>query len=179
MSTTQPQIPNQPVSNSTFYMWRCIIAIAHADGTVQPEEYKYIERIIANMDRVYGLSDEQKQTFEEDFKTPQNISDLLPQINDPQVRAQLIYFGGLLAHADGVVTPEEDAILKKLHADQMAGLDMDQIRKQVSEHVADEMFHYDIQRSMDRPQKGWFRLLDAFMLRLGIDLMENDAGPEK
>jgi uncharacterized membrane protein YebE (DUF533 family) len=175
MNTGMPQIPNQPVSTSTFYMWRCIIAIAHADGTVQPEERAYIEKIIANMDRVYGLTDAQKKTFEEDFKTPQSIPELITHINDPQVRAQLIYFGGLLAHADGHVAPEEDIILKKLHADQMAGLDMEQIRKQVKEHVDDEMFHHDLQQSMLRPQKGLFRLLDAFMLRFGIDLLDNNA----
>jgi len=177
MNTT-PLHPDQPVSNSTFYMWRCIIAIAHADGTVQPEEKAYIERIIANMDRAYGLTDEQKKTFEQDFQTPQKISDLLPHINDPAVRSQLIYFGGLLAHADGIVTPQEDAILKKLHADQMASLDMDAIRKQVKAHVADEMFHYDLEQSAIRPQSGWMRLLDAFMLRLGIDLMDNNAGED-
>lgn len=171
MSNTQPQIPGQPISNSTFYMWRCIIAIAHADGVLQDAERVYIGRVIANMDRVYGLTDEQKKIFAEDFDTPQNIGDLLPYINDPAVRGQLIYFGGLLAHADGVLSPSEKDILDKLHADHMATLDMEQIRTHARKAVEDEMFRHDLDMSGIRPQNGIVRVLDAFLLWLGIDIL--------
>lgn len=154
-------------------MWRCIIALAHADGNVSAQEHEYIANVIANMDRVYGLTDEQRKTFEEDFKTPQKVPDLVRYINDPQVRGQLIYFGGLLAHKDGAVSPEEDSILKKLHADQMASLDMEQIRKDVRVHVANEMFKHDLAQSALRPQRGWYHLVDSLLLHMGIDVLEN------
>jgi tellurite resistance protein len=174
MAPTQPQVSGQPVSTSTFYMWRVIIAIAHADGLVQQEERDYITRIIANMDRAFGLTDEQRNTFKSDLDNPnmQDIGDLMRHINDPAVRGQVIYFGGLLARADGVLDPREDEILKKLHADQMASLDMDQIRTHAKAAVADEMFRHDLKISEIRPQSGLTAILDSLLLRMGIDILE-------
>ncbi len=174
--TVQPRISGQPVSNSTFYMWRCIIAIAHADGLVQDEERTYIRRIIDNMDHLYGLTPEQKATLAADLDSPlsQNIPDLLSHINEPSARADLIYFGGLLARADGVLDPREDDILKKLRVDQMASVDMKQINDHVKEAVADENFREDIAEQEMHPQTGLSGVLDRLLSYLGIDVLEND-----
>lgn len=174
MTPVQPQVSGQPVSTSTFYMWRVIIAIAHADGRVQDAERSYIERIIANMDRAFGLTDEQKNIFQSDLDNPnmQDIGDLMAHINDPAVRGQVIYFGGLLARADGVVDPTEEHILDKLHADQMSSLDMEQIRAHAKTAVADEMFKHDLKMSEIRPQHGLTAILDSLLLRMGIDILD-------
>jgi uncharacterized tellurite resistance protein B-like protein len=153
-------------------MWRVIIAIAHADGRVQEEERAYITRIVNNMDRVYGLTAEQKAAFAADLESPQSIPDLMRYINDPAVRGQLIYFGGLLARADGVLDPREDEILKKLHADQLASLDMEQIRSDARKAVSDEMFRHDLSQQALRPRGGLVAVLDSLLLRLGIDILE-------
>lgn len=173
MTPPPPQIPGQPIDTSTFYMWRVMIALAHADGRVDETERAYLSRVFANMDRVYGLSDEQKKTFQSDIDNPamQSIPDLMRYINDPAVRGQVIYFGGLLARADGVVDPREDDILKKLRADQMSSLDMEQIRGHVKEAVASEMFQHDLKIKALRPQKGITGLIDHMLLRLGIDVL--------
>jgi uncharacterized membrane protein YebE (DUF533 family) len=161
----------EPISTSTFYMWRCVIALAHEDGQVHEAERAYITRIIGNMDRAYGMTAEQRAAFAQDLITPQKISDLLPYINDPSCRGQLVYFAGLLAYADGNLDPREDVILKKLRADQLASLDMEQIRKDVAVAVASEMFQHDLKMSALRPQKGLSGMLDDILLRAGIDLM--------
>lgn len=161
----------EPVSHSMFYMWRCVIVVAHADGLVQEAELSYLRRIFGNMDRAFGLSDEQKRLLEDDIKNPKRMGELLPQINDPYYRSQLIYFVGILAHVDGQLTPDEAAILKKLRADQMASLDMEQIRKDVHQVVTDEMFAHDMKMNSLRPQSLLMRALDALLLKLGIDLM--------
>ncbi|MDE1153087.1 MAG: TerB family tellurite resistance protein [Micavibrio sp.] len=163
----------QPISNSQFYMWRCVIALAHADGMVQQAERDYINRVIAGMDRKNGLTDEQKATFQRDLEVPQSISDLLTHINEPQWRGQLIYFGGLLARADGTLDPREDEILKKLRADQLNSLDLDRIRADTKVAVQDEMFRHDLKMSELRPQGGLMAILDSLLLRLGIDILEN------
>jgi len=170
----QPRIAGKPIDTSTFYMWRCVIAIAHADGLIKAAERTYIQKIIDNMDRVYGLTAEQKATFANDLNASkaQSIPDLLRHINDPAVRGQLIYFGGLLARADGVLDPREDAILKKLHADQMASLDMKQIRTNVKEAVTSEVFRHDLAQQELRPQGGLIAILDRLMLYIGIDLLD-------
>ncbi len=174
MAPACPQVTGDPVSTSTFYMWRVIIAIAHADGKVQDEERAYIQRIVANMDRAYGLTDEMKKTFQSDLDNPQmqNIPELMSHINDPATRGQVIYFGGLLARVDGNMDPREEEILAKLRADQMSSLDMNQIRAQVKEAVADEMFRHDLKKSELRPQHGITGALDHMLLRLGIDVLD-------
>lgn len=168
----QPQASGHPVSTSNFYMWRCVIAIAHADGHFSDEERAYLQKIFSGMDRTFGLTEEQKNTFAADMVRPQKISELLPFINDPACRSQLIYFGGLLARADGVLHPTEDSILGKLHADQLSGLDMDRIRADVKKSLADELFRHELEKSALRPQSGFLALLDDFLLWLGIDIMD-------
>lgn len=163
------QQPKQPVGTSQFYMWRCVVAIAHADGLVQAEERAYLNKIFGNM----ALTPEQKSAFDSDLQTPQDISQLLAHINEPEWRGQLIYFAGLLARADGVVDPAEEHLLEKLHSDQMASLDMDQIRADVKKAVANEMFQHDLKMSEIRPQHGLTRILDSLLLRMGIDILEN------
>jgi len=152
-------------------MWRCVIALAHADGLVQQQERDYINRIIANMDRVNGLTEEQKKTFAADLETPHSIAELLPYINDPQWRGQLIYFAGMLARADGVLDPREDDIIKKLRADQLASLHLDEIRAHAKAVTADELFKHEMAMNALRPQGGLMGMLDALLLRLGIDMM--------
>lgn len=124
-----PMRQKEAINTSLFYMWRAVVTIAHADGIVHEAEKAYLGKIFANLDRMYILTAEQKSTLQNDLSKPQSLADMLRHINDPAARANVIYFGGLLARADGVLHPSEDAILKKLHADQMASLDMEQIRK--------------------------------------------------
>lgn len=162
----------ETVSTSMFYMWRCVICIAHADGMIHADELTYLRRIFGNMDRAYGLSDEQKEILEDDLHKEKRIADLLPYINDPYFRSQLIYFGGLLAHADGDLHPSEETLLKKLRADQLASLDMGQIRHDVHEAVTSEMFMYDLKMQKIRPQALLPSILDAFLLHMGIDIYE-------
>lgn len=169
MSQSAPQ-SGKTLSTSMFYMWRCVIAVAHADGRVSDAERAYLAKVFAGMERAYGLTPEQKKTFEADLAAPQKIPDLLPYINDPEARGQLVYFAGLLAHADGILAPEEDVILKKLRAEQLSGLDMEKIRADVKAHVDDEMWHQELLRGQIRPQSGLGALIDALLLRLGIDL---------
>ncbi len=181
----------QNISPNMFYMWRCVIAVAHAhaDGRVNDKERAYFKDVFSNMDRAYALTDEQKKTFADDIENPKNVWQLLPNINDSSVRAQLIYFCGMLAHAEGTVDPLEKAIINKLQTDQMSGTDMDSIHKQVNEAVNSEMFQHDLAMSQIRPQSHKFSLkaglpleaiLDDFLLRrFGYDILENSAGDSR
>jgi len=120
-----------------------------------------------------NLTEEQRKTFEGDLQAAQGIPQLLAHINEPEWRGQLIYFAGLLARADGVLDPSEEVLIKKLHADHMASLDMDKIRADVKKAVGDEMFRHDLKQSEIRPQRGLSAILDSLLLRMGIDILEN------
>lgn len=178
MAMSQTQIKKEPLSNSAFYMWRCVIALAHADGLVQQAERDYLERIFTRMDSLGSLTPEQKASFAADLAAPggQSIPELLSHINEPVWRSQLIYFGYLLARADGVLDPREEDILKKLHADQLSSLDMGQIRGQVQAAVDDEMFKHSLEMQKLAPEKGFLiPFLDRQLARLGLDLLDNEV----
>lgn len=166
------EMKREPISNSLFYMWRCVICVAHADGRIEAEERSYLERIFTALDRVHGLSEEQKAIFTDDMQKPKDIGSLLRHINDPYFRSQLIYFAHLMVHADGVLHPSEKELVDKLRSDQMASLDMEQIRRDVHDYVQNEMAAHDEMLQGLRPQKGLTRYLDFLLLSLGIDVLE-------
>lgn len=164
------------VSTSKFYMLRCVLAMAHADGIVTDVERAYFTGIMNHL----PLSDEQRGILEEDFRTPQKVEDLLPYINDPVFRGQVVDFARIMAYKDGHLDPAEEVLLKKLNAHALDGINLDTIKKSVHESVARDMSQYDLKVGSDRPVKGphwwdvvpWFQMLDEILLNHGIDLMD-------
>ena len=159
-----------------FYMWRCVIAIAHADGNLSEDEQAYFTKIFSNIDRVHGLSEEQKRTFADDCANPKRIDDLLPYINDPEYRGMLIYFGETLAWLDGNVTPEENAILEKLRLDQLASIDKVKLREEIrgiiSLRQAERAAEMEKIREEIRQRSPEVAALDYLLRKIGIDILQ-------
>jgi uncharacterized membrane protein YebE (DUF533 family) len=157
-------------------MWRCVIAIAHADGSVQTQERDYLQNVISNLNRAYHLTPEQKKTLEDDLKNPRKISALLPHVTDPQDRASVIYFGDALAWADGELSVDEETILKKLHDDQMAKVDMNRLRAEIAADLKARKAEREneIKKEHAEGQKAspTFAALDRLLLRFGIDILD-------
>lgn len=158
----------QSVGNSQFYMIRCVVAMAHADGVVCDAEEEHIENLITRM----PFNAEQKATLRHDIKEKQNVSSLLAHINDPKYRGQVVYFARLLAYKDGELHPSEEALLQRMHLTVTDGLDMDGIRADVKNYVGTHMAKHETDMDAQRPDKGLFGLMDRFMLWCGIDLMD-------
>lgn len=167
---------SQTFSKSQFYMWRAVISIAHADGGVQAEERAYLEKIVANLDRTYTLTPEQKKAFADDLQSPQKIEDMVSQIDEPQYRGMLITLGVTLVWADGVVTADEEAVLEKLHAGQMSTLNSDKLRAELKNGMekrrADYLAESAKLREDVRGKGKLFRALDHVLLKMGIDLLK-------
>jgi len=140
--STKPQ-NKLPLSDSQFNMWRCVIAIAHADGKLQPEELEYLERVFARLDQVHGLTPEQKNAFSRELAQPRKIADLLPLVTEPQFRGALIHFGEVLAWADNEVSVDEENILKSLRAEHLGKMDMDTLRAEVKNEIATAAARHD------------------------------------
>lgn len=168
--------PLEPVSHSMLVMWRCIICMAHADGVVTPPEREYLTRIFTNMERRRGLTAEQKAILFDDLANAKDVGSLLPQINDPVYRSQLIDFARILAYKDGNLHPDESVLLSKLHASVMGQVDMDAVRRHVHIAVKAQIQEHDLKVSQNRPQfdEAWgiSAFFDNMLLRLGIDLMD-------
>ncbi|MEZ0259909.1 MAG: TerB family tellurite resistance protein [Alphaproteobacteria bacterium] len=100
------------VSDSTFHLWRCIIALAKADGIIEDSEITHINSALASLK---GLSAEQRLTLGEDMVMEEtDIAPLLARVTDKADRALIFHFGGLLAESDGELEPGEEAILQRL-----------------------------------------------------------------
>lgn len=161
-----------PFENSQFYMWRCVIAMAHADGKVCEDERPFVEDKVKRFATVYEITDEQVQTLLGDLSTPQDVGEMLRHINDPQFRGQTVYFARLLAFADGDMHPDEEALLKHMHLAVTDGLDMDAIRADAKAAAANTVTQMDVQGDQNRPESGLSGLIDRFALYLNIDLMD-------
>lgn len=162
------------VPNSKFYMLRCVVAMAHADGIVTDDERAYISAITNRI----PLTDEQRSRLERDLDEQQDIFELFRHINDPRFRSQVLYFARIMAHKDGVLSPEEDDLLEKIHAITVEGLDIETIRAEARKVTATEMLVHDIKMQDNRPQKHghfipYFQWLDEILLYFGIDLMRD------
>lgn len=166
---TYTNFKDEPVSNSKFYMIRCIIAMAHADGEVCDEERAYITAL----NRHLNFSEEQQNIIQGDLETAKDVADLFRHINDPRFRGQVIYFARIMAYKDGVLDPSEQELLDKLHFMATDGIDMDAIKAVAKNATQLKINAQDIEIDKIRPQGGLFGLFDAVMLKAGIDLMKD------
>lgn len=159
-------------NNSKFYMWRCVTAMAHADGFVDRNEVDHLKGIFDKMFAKEALNQEKYDVLINDLAEEQNISSLFAQINDPKYRAQVIHFARLLAYKDGEFSPSEEQLLKRLHIDLTSGLDLETIRKEIQYEVQQEIVLNEIENDSKRPMTGLFGAIDWLALKFDIDLMD-------
>jgi len=157
------------VSNSKFYMLRCLITMAHADDVLTDVERSYMEAFMLRL----PLTDEQKSTLEDDLTSPAPIEDLLPNINEPSYRSQVLYFARLMAFKDGNLEPTETDLLNKIKAMTTDGLDIEALKKEAKIAAEYDMNQLEIDVDSMRPHKGWFYIIDRIFLVMGIDLMRD------
>lgn len=159
----------EPAGTSKFYMIRCVIAMAHADGEVCDEERAYINALMRHI----NFSDEQRQTLRDDLDNEQDVADLFRYINDPRFRGQTVYFARILAHKDGVLDPSEQDLLDRIHAMATDGLDLEQIRADAHKAAQVNLKDHDLTLDRIAPQGGLFGVFDEMMLSLGYDLTKD------
>ncbi len=116
MNETGAITPQIPMSESTFYMLRCVVAVACADNVIKEQELLFLRALLSHFKHHMIVSPEQVAQLKEDLKTHQNIEYLLPHVTNPTDREQLILYAGLLAQSDGEVHPSEEVVLRKINS---------------------------------------------------------------
>ena len=159
----------QSVSESKFYMVRCLIAMAHADGEVCDEERAYMHALMSRL----PLSQEQEAALENDLEHAQPIEDLLPHVKDPKYRGQLPYFARLMAQKDGEFHPSEQELMGILHAYSTSGLDMDALSQEAHRAAEHKLANPEDSAMEDRAHGGLFGTFDKILLSMGVDLMRD------
>jgi tellurite resistance protein len=174
MTNPSAQPAKKPVSDSMFYMWRCIIVMAHADGVIHDKEQEFFDKVFANMGRVYALTQEHLDTFAADLKKAQDIDTLLPYVKDVEFRSLLLYFSQVVAWIDGNLSQDESELLKKLHTAFGKAPETGEVMAKIRLDIADQMFKRksDLVQQKHLERNPLFYALDALLLRLGIELLD-------
>lgn len=157
----------QTVSHAQLYMWRAIIAIAHADGRIDLGEEAWFLRLIQHLKLRCQLTQAQENILRQDLAEPPGVTDMLRQINEPAMRANVIHYAGIVAHLDGLRRPSQEAIIRRLRADQMDALDLDMLHEEARHVIDTEMAQHDIAVDEIRATGP----LGILLRRMGVDVM--------
>ncbi len=101
---------NDGMPASRFYMWRAVVAMAHADGIVTPHEINFLQAQMRDL----SLSVGQLQTLAGDLGMPQNVQAMFRQITRPEDRRDFFTFARVLSWSDGNYDVQEQHILDLL-----------------------------------------------------------------
>lgn len=99
------------ISDSKFHVWRCLVALVHADGQVDAKEKDWLSHCLSSQ----MLHDEQKNILREDFKSPPALESLLPKITEIKDFSHLLHMANILFHIDGEMTEAEKKMMASLN----------------------------------------------------------------
>jgi hypothetical protein len=162
------------VTTSKFYLLRCLIAMAHADGVLHAEERGYIMAFVNHL----PLTPEERRILDGDLYQPKSIEQFLPYIKEPSFYSQICYFARLMAFKDGKLTPDEEDLLEKVKAYKAKGVDIDALKQEAKAIAREELNLHEIEIDNLRPQKyghsiSWFQMQDELLLDHQIDLLRD------
>lgn len=98
------------LNESRFYMWRTVVAMAHADGVVTPHELSFINDYVRDI----NLSQEQLDIVGQDILNPQDISEMFSNITESQDKTDFFALARALSWCDGDYDAQEKCIIENL-----------------------------------------------------------------
>ena len=146
---------SEGVSESQFYMWRTVFAMAHADHVVTEDERQFMHRILCEE----RFSAEQRGVLERDMETPQDVSDMFMQIGEQEDRSRFFYFARMMCWSDGNFDEQEQKIMLALKSIHVRNIDFDKVMENVDLEI-DEDYRKQITEDMSgsgNPFASFFR----------------------
>ncbi len=116
-------MPLQKITDSQFYMWRTVFALAHADNVVTDEEVRYLAEILEDI----PFTSEQEAILNIDIKEPQDIFEMFLKVTDPQDQALFFKFAQEIVWIDGEYGAEEQDIMLRLQKLHVSEIDLDEM----------------------------------------------------
>ena len=98
------------MSESRFYMWRAVFAMAHADGILAPQEHDMLTEFIEKR----PFMPAQREILKSDLEVPQDIDALFDKISEDKDREDFFDLARALAWCDGNYAEQERVILERL-----------------------------------------------------------------
>ncbi len=100
----------EAISESRFYMWRCVVGIAHADGVVTPHELSFINDYIKHL----NFSQGQLDIIGEDLREPKDIYQMFACIEEAEDKRDFFALARALSWCDGDYDAQEELIIGRL-----------------------------------------------------------------
>lgn len=125
------------ISESRFYMWRAVFAMAHADNVITDEERRFMRAVI----RDHNFTDFQKDILLNDIDNEQDISSMFSFISDQEDRTKFFYYARLLCWSDGDFDAQEQEILTRLKRCYIENVDFDKLMEDVDLELEEDETH--------------------------------------
>lgn len=122
------------ISDSQFYMWRTIFAVAHADDVVTNGEIRFMVEALEDV----PFTEEQRRILTNDIAEPQDIEAMFEKISEPRDQAEFFGYARKLVWADGDFGKAERDILLKLKAIHVKNVDVDDLIGGVKMELEDD-----------------------------------------
>ena len=90
----------EPLSNSSFNKWRCLIALAHIDAKLQPTERQFFVEKLNNLESEY-ITEPQMAALLDDLKNKKNPQPFFDKIDSELQKLQLLRLAYELFWVDG------------------------------------------------------------------------------
>lgn len=129
----------QTISDSRFFMWRCLFAISHADDVVTPEERSFMNRILSEE----PMTDEQRETLKRDMGHGKDVRALFKHVTDQQDRSEFFDYARTLVWSDGDFSEEEQKLLVDLKRMHVQSVNFENFEKTTGLSLSDEDVEMD------------------------------------
>ncbi|MEC9465126.1 MAG: hypothetical protein VX834_05045 [Myxococcota bacterium] len=98
------------MSGDEFLVMRGLLALAHVDGQLTPDEASWVKERLASMD----IGQEQATTLREDIRSPQPPLLIYGQLSSNKAKGWFLTLARILFHADGEFCASEQEMMAKL-----------------------------------------------------------------
>ena len=117
------------ISESRFYMWRAIFAIAHADGIVTVEETDFLSQCL---DRD-NFSPGQRQILMRDMMDPQSVSKMFAHVLREEDKVDFFILAEELGRVDGDFSASEKKSINSLKKEDRLGFPPSHLQEKILE----------------------------------------------
>lgn len=153
----------KPVTESQFFMWRTLFALAHVDRYVSNDELRFMAEALEDV----PFSEEQKNVLTQDIKEPQDVFEMYKLIRDDTDRIEFFRFAHDMVWIDGDFGPEEQKIMLKLQEEQVRRTDVSDLVGKVNLKLEGEYDPDENRRPKKRDAK---KIIHSFRERFLKDL---------
>ncbi len=143
---------SEGVSDSLFYMWRTLFALAHADEVVTSEEVRFMAEALEDI----AFSEEQRHILNDDIRYAQDIEDMFIKVTDLSDQAYFFELAREMVWKDGEYGEEEQAIMLKLQTIHVQDVNLDDLVGNVDLAFEEETSNTKKDSSKDQKSKSFF-----------------------